>query len=505
MADRRQTQIETSAGASTPAPPTAQTPIEPARFGLSRWIFLRGLGLVYLTAFLSAWVQIHGLVGSRGIVPVADYLAARQRHGLGSFAEFPTLCWLDASDRSLSLQCAAGVGLSCLVVLGVAPAPALALLWLLHLSITTAGNLFFAYQWDTLLQETGLLAIFYAPATLLPRATRETQPSRLVRWLLLWLLFRLIFGSGISKLMSHDPTWRDLTALQFHYETQPLPPWTAWYAHQLPGVLQRFSCLLTLVIELLVPWFVLGSRRCRLVMFAAAVALQMAILLTGNFGFFNLLTIVLCVPLLDDAWFPASLRRRLGFSPGGDMRPRSGRWPGVFAWPLTMVIVLVSLPQFLAQCGAWLPWPGFVVRLVGAAEPFRSINTYGLFAIMTTTRVEIIVEGSDDGVTWRPYQFRWKPGDPRHRPSFCVGHLPRLDWQMWFAALSPPRDSPWLTAFLRRLSQGSPEVLALLWDNPFPERPPRMVRASYYEYRFTDRATRRATGAWWARKKCQES
>lgn len=472
---------------------------EPARYRLSRWVFLRGLGLIYLAAFVSAWVQIHGLVGSRGIVPVAEYLADRQREGRGTFAEFPTLCWLDAGDRSLSWQCAAGVGLSCLVILGVAPVPALALLWLLYLSVTTAGNIFFTYQWDTLLEETGFLAIFFAPLSLWPRPAREAEPSRLVRWLLLWLLFRLMFGSGMSKILSIDPAWRKLVALQFHYETQPLPPWTAWFAYHMPDGLQSFSCFLTLLIELVVPWFLFGSQQARRLAFTATLALQLVILLTGNFGFFNLLTILLCVPLLDDDSFPARLRSWLGMAAGP--APGSGRWPGVLAVPLASGILLLSVPPFLAQCGVAFPWPEAVMRLVRAAAPFRSVNRYALFSIMTTARAEVIVEGSDDGTTWRAYEFRWKPGDPKRRPRFCGPHLPRLDWQMWFAALSAPPHHPWVARFLERLTEGSPQVLGLLRENPFPERPPRLVRASYYDYRFTDWPTLRATGAWWARER----
>jgi hypothetical protein len=474
---------------------------KPAGYFLSRWVFLKLLGCVYLAAFLSFWVQCAGLIGSRGILPVREYLSAvRQHAGWERYYQTPTLCWVDSSDRSLTGLCIAGVVLSILLILGLAPALVLFLLWAFYLSLCVAGQEFFYYQWDTLLLETGFLAIFLAPPRWRPRLSREAPPSPLILWLLRWLLFRLMFGSGLAKMLSGDVTWRQLTALQFHYQTQPLPTWTSWYLHQLPPWFHGFSVLFTLAVELLLPLGIFGPRRCRHIACAGMVALQMLIAATGNYGLFNLLTIALCALLLNDAVFPTRWQKSL--APAADPKDavRGSGWPRWILLPVAASILVMGLVPFLRSSGLVIPWLARTYRVVAS---FRSVNSYGLFAVMTTRRPEIIVEGSDDGQTWLPYEFRWKPGDPRRRPAFAILHMPRLDWQMWFAALEDYRENPWFLRFLDQLQAGSPEVLALLDRNPFPDKPPRLLRAVLYEYRFTDPTSRAETGAWWQREKLE--
>jgi hypothetical protein len=306
-----------------------------------------------------------------------------------------------------------------------------------------------------------------------------------------------MFSSAVVKFMSGDPTWRNLTALQFHYQTQPLPPWTAWYAHHLPGGFQKLSAAVMFAVEGVAPFFIFGPRRVRLVAGAALVGLQLLIILTGNYGFFNLLTLALCVLLLDDsAW---AWPRRASTPLAGPAPPR-GRWS---PWVLRPAVVVLTLLSLVPMFGV-LRWPatrlGPVALLYDLVAPLRVVDSYGLFAVMTTERPEIIIEGSEDGVSWRPYEFRYKPGDLTRRPAFVAPHMPRLDWQMWFAALSDYGREPWLLSFCRRLLQGTPEVLDLLEENPFPRAPPRFIRAVVYDYRFTDAATRRRTGAWWQRE-----
>jgi hypothetical protein len=470
---------------------------ETSSFFLARWLFLRLLGGVYLAAFLSLWVQIHGLIGSRGILPIGDYLAdVRAVTGPKRYLLVPTLCWLDPSDRFLDVLCGSGVALSGLLILGIAPSVVLFLLWALYLSLTVAGQEFLGYQWDGLLLETGLLAVFLAPPQLWPRLARQAPPSGLVLWLFRWLLFRVMFGSGMAKLVSGDPTWRGLTALQYHYETQPLPTWTSWYVHQLPGWFHGLSVLLTFAAELLVPLGIFGPRRLRHAACAGIVALMLLIAATGNYGFFNLLTIVLCVPLLDDGVFPARWRARLASA-----EPRGRGWPRWLVMPFATGIFALSLLPFLAGIGLLQHGPTWLMTTYRIVESFRSVNRYGLFAVMTTRRPEILVEGSNDGVTWLPYDFRWKPGDVRRPPAFAGPHMPRLDWQMWFAALEDYRENPWFLRFLDRLLKGSPEVLALLERNPFPDQPPRYLRAVVHDYHFSDAAARAETGAWWRRER----
>ncbi len=464
-------------------------------YGLASGLFLRLLGLCYLAAFISLWVQIDGLVGSRGVLPVARFLDwARERAGSGAYGLLPTLCWFDSSDGFLHILCGGGTLASLLLIVGFAPTLCLALAWMFYLSLSIAGQVFLEFQWDLLLLEAGFLAIFFAPRRWRIGIALEAPAS--VLFLLRWLLFRLMFSSGFVKLASGDPAWRHLTALTYHYETQPLPPWTAWFMHQLPVSFQKFSCLVMFAIELGVPLLIFAPRRLRLFAFGALVTFQVLITATGNYAFFNLLTVTLCVLLLDDAAFPKRLQQKTAARGGA----AGGKWPGWLLAPVAATILLVSLVEFSATLRHSDAWPGLALRVTRAAIPFRSVNTYGLFSIMTTSRPEILLEGSQDGSTWRAYEFRWKPGDVTRRPCFVAPHQPRLDWQMWFAALGNYEENPWFINLLARLLQGSPEVLRLLEKNPFPDHPPRFIRAVVYDYHFTDPAARRENRSWWRRE-----
>jgi len=487
--------------------------VEQPSYFLTRWLFLRALGVIYLIAFLSLWTQIGGLVGHNGILPANQLMQAAGKYfdaqgaGLDRFHQLPTLCWINASDVSLQAQCAAGTVLALLVIIGIAPAPSLFLLWLVYLSLCTVCREFLGFQWDVLLLEAGFLAIFFAPRTWLPGLARERPPSRIVLWLLRWLLFRLMFQSGITKLIYDDPTWRNLTALTFHYETQPLPTWIGWYAHQLPVWCQKASCGAMYFIELVLPFLFFAPRRLRFVAAGGTVLLQLLIGLTGNYNFFNLLTIVLCIPLLDDFALEKFVPRRAGrFLPSLHPQPPPLPYPWWRFWLTGLFaafVVLITTVEMLFNCRVNFPWPRPVMDLTMAVSPLRSLNSYGLFRVMTRPRYEIIVEGSEDGVKWKPYEFKWKPGDLKHRPGFVEPHQPRLDWQMWFEALRPLDAGPseWFGNFCIRLLQGSPEVLALLAKNPFPDKPPHYIRAIRYEYHFTTPAECKQTGDWWKRER----
>lgn len=481
--------------------------LEPSAHLLTRWLFLRALGAVYLFAFISVWMQVIGLIGHDGILPADQLMAAvkqqcaAQHIGWDRYHQLPTFCWFDSSDAFLKFQCAAGAVLAGLLILGIAPIPCLVALWMLYLSLVNVGQDFFGFQWDGLLLEASFLAIFLAPWQLLPRPSREAPPSLLPLWLLRLLLFKLMFSSGCVKLLSHDPNWRNLTALTFHYQTQPLPPWTAWYANELPLWFQKLSCVGMFAIELGAPFLIFAPRRLRFLGAAALAGLQCLILITGNYTFFNWLTLALCLLLLDDFLLqklvPARFRAWFASRPDRFTRPR---WPYPVMAGLTIVVAPVSL--FLVCATVGLP-AGLLAPAEFAARelaPFRTFNTYGLFAVMTTARDEIIVEGSDDGINWLPYEFKYKPGEVTRRPAFIAPLQPRLDWQMWFAALGDYRQNPWFIHFCRCLLRGSPEVLALLEKNPFPSHPPRYLRAQFYDYQFTTAAERRATGAWWKRE-----
>jgi len=476
---------------------------------LVQWFFLRVLGLIYLAAFLSLWTQIGGLIGHDGILPVDRLMAGvRQQydlHGIGwdRYRLLPTLCWLDSSDAFLGLQCAAGVILAGALILGLAPAPCLVLLWLLYLSLATVGREFLGFQWDSLLLEVGFLAILFAPWRLWTwRPSSSTPPSRLALWLLRLLLFKLMLSSGCVKLSSGDPSWRSLTALSFHYQTQPLPTWIAWYANQWPLWFQKASCVFMFCVELVVPFLIFAPRRPRLLGGALLVSLQILILLTGNYAFFNMLTLALCLLLFDDSALrsilPGAVSGLLVRGPAQSQRPR---WHRAATWAVAVIFVPLTLAQVNLSMGGPLAVPRMLELTDEWLLPLRTINGYGLFAVMTTERREIVVEGSNDGVTWLPYEFKYKPGDVNRRPTFVAPHQPRLDWQIWFAALGNYRQNRWFVSFCLRLLQGSPEVLALLERNPFSDHPPRFVRAELYAYSFTESAERRASGGWWRRER----
>ncbi len=509
-------------------------------FAVSRWLFVRLLGVIYLIAFCSLGVQILGLVGERGILPARDFLD-RAWAGWGTQALFqlPSLFWISTSDEALVGACWAGAALSALLILGFLPPVCLLLLWTLYLSLSVVGQIFLGFQWDVLLLETGLIAVFYArwakwdsfpakglrphPQKTVPTDSRDVEVTTatgawassevLMRWVLYVLLFKLMFLSGITKILSGDETWAAATALEYHYETQPLPPWTAWYMHQLPAWAHRISLAFMWLAELVVPFAYLGPtswRRIRLGAAAVTIFFQLSLIATGNYTFFNWLTIALCIPLIDDrAWrWLAGNRWQLGSSTSreadGLMGPKLFLCRGFLA--LTLPVSLLVLVEEMARTADWVEirsWLRSADPVTGLIKPFRSINGYGLFRVMTTQRPEIVVEVSRDGETWLEYPFRYKAGDVQRRPRFVAPHQPRLDWQMWFAALSPRANGAWLHILMRRLLEGSPRVAALLEESPVGPDPPRYVRLAYFDYRFTPPDPSPA-GDWWVRKRLGE-
>ncbi len=444
--------------------------ISPLRYGGVEWAFLRILAAIYFIAFASFGLQVTGLIGARGILPVGRYLdAVRHAFGIGGFWMMPTIFWIAHNDAFLKAVCIAGAAISLLLLVGYLERVTLAVLYVLYLSLCTAGQDFMSFQWDMLLLEAGFLAVFLGS-------------SKLMILLFRWLLFRLTFLSGAVKLLSHDRSWRSLDALSFHYWTQPLPTPLAWYMFQLPQWFHRFSTAAVLFIELPVPFLFFMPRRWRFIGGCCMLFLQALIFLTGNYTFFNLLTMALCLFLFDDAAL-AKFRLRMR---------RAYTKPAVVAVVAVVILTLSGLEL-------WDTFVGGESSLVRVAAPFGIANTYGLFAVMTTSRPEIVVQGSNDGVTWLDYEFEYKPGDLRKPPRWVEPHQPRLDWQMWFAALSDFRNTAWFGNFMVRLLEGSPEVVNLLAKNPFPTAAPKYVRALLFDYSFTDWATRRATGDWWQR------
>jgi predicted DCC family thiol-disulfide oxidoreductase YuxK len=459
----------------------------PERWQLACWLFLRLLGLFYFAGFVSIAMQLPGLIGSDGILPATEYLDyAASGSGWARYWEVPSLFWLDSSDTTLMTACLVGAAAALLVLVGRLVRTMLVLTFVLYLSLWSVMPVFGAIQSDALMLEAGFLGIFL------------TSGSSIVLWLYRWLLFRFMLVSGVVKLFSHDQSWANLTALDYHYETQPLPTPLAWYAHQLPEGFQEFCVLATLGIELILPWLVFMPRHPRMLAAWGFILLQTAIALTGNYHFLNLIALALCLFLFDDhalaSVMPGMLARRAG-------RPAAqpGRVATLLAAALALVVVPANLIQAWERFGPEHP-PAPLAAFAGGVSRFGVSNLYGFFGVMTTERREIVLQGSDDGEHWRDYELRYKPGDPQRCPRWSVPHQPRLDWQMWFAALGSPYRSPWLGNLMYRLLDGTEPVLALFANNPFPDAPPRYVRGMLYLYRFTDPEQRAASGACWVRE-----
>ena len=456
--------------------------LEPPRYDLVSALFLRGLGLIYLAAFVSLALQVRGLVGAQGILPLEEYFAAaRAGWGTDAYWRLPSVFWLNASDAALMTGAVAGIALALLVTFGIAQRLALVGLAVLYLSFVYAGQMFMSYQWDMLLVEAGFLAIFL------------TGGSRIVVWLYRLLLFRFLFLAGLVKLASGDATWQQLTALDYHFFTQPLPSPLAFYAAQLPHWLLVGGTAAALVIELVAVALIFLPRRPRMLAAALVIAFQIGIMLTGSYNWFNLLTVLLCLFLFDDQALrrvlPGALAMRLTRS-----APQPGRLATGLATALALIVVPIGVNLVYAPlAGRNLPVAGAMTE---ALAPLLIVNPYGLFATTTTTRPVIVIEGSDDNRTWHEYALPYLPGPVARAPTWSIPYQPRLDWQLWFAAYSGAGQQQWIERLLRRLLEGSPDVLALFAERPFGERPPKHVRALLYDYRFADARS----PDWWVRR-----
>jgi hypothetical protein len=427
-----------------------------SKYALSHWLFIRILGAVYLVAFGSLIPQVQGLVGEHGIIP----------NGL-------------VSDGILIGMPIAGCVASVAVIARFLQLPALIACWLLYFFFTEIGSSFLSFQWDAMLLEAGFLALF--------------PPTMLVIWLLRWLLFRVVFQSGCVKLLSGDPNWWNLSALQYHFWTQPLPTPIGWWVGQLPPDALKGLTLTLLLGEVLIPFLIFAPGRARLTGAILLTLLQFFIAATGNYTFFNLLTAALGILLVpDDFW-----KRWLRVSPGTS-RPLS-KLKTVALRIVAGIVIFCTSMQVLEMFVGYRSLPPLAATIVQLVQPLHIANGYGVFAVMTTRRMEIVIEGSNDGETWSAYEFPFKPGDLRRPPPWVAPYQPRLDWQMWFAALGSFQDNPWFIRFMRSLLYAEKPVLSLLSYNPFPDHAPKFIRARGYDYRFTTPEELSRTGCWWKR------
>ncbi|HVE84672.1 MAG TPA: lipase maturation factor family protein, partial [Myxococcales bacterium] len=454
-----------------------------------------------LSAFISFGVQARGLVGEDGIWPFPRLLEWAGQKLPHPFLDIPSLLWLWPRDAGLIATCALGAACGAALMAGAWARPMAVLCYALYLSLVSAGGLFFGYQWDSLLLEVGFLAMFIAPWAPWLGRQGESPPPAVGLFLARALLFRLMFLSGVVKLTSHDPTWRALRGLQYHYWTQPLPTWTAYFADLMPLWFDQACEVVMFGIELGAPFLLFGPRRVRHLGAGLIAFLQLCIAATGNYGFFNLLTLCLCALQLDDSLWRRVPRLRRS-APGAQAAlpalPRARAAAAGWA-ALAAVLLLLGWVELWSRVHPRAGWPGWVEALAEQAAPFRVVNGYGLFAVMTTEREEIDLSGSADGEHWKSYRFQYKPGPLDERPRFAPLHMPRLDWQMWFAALESCEQNQWLLLLQQGLLEGRPAVRALFAEDPFPDAPPRYVRTRIAPYRFAPFSRWRADGTWWTR------
>jgi Lipase maturation factor len=461
-------------------------------YQITRFVILRLLGFVYVIAFLVAAKQLVALVGDHGLTPANHFLHLIQTHfgwRTSAAVHVPTLFWFGISDRALLIFSWVGLAISLVVLGGYANAIVLAILWAMYMSIVHVGQIWYGYGWETQLLETGFLSIFLCPLLDL-RPFPARPPPILVIWLFRWLGFRIMLGAGLIKLRG-DPCWRDLTCLYYHYETQPIPNPISRYLHFAPQWFHKLGVLWSHFIELIVPWFSLGPRHVRHVAGLLLVSFQIILIISGNLSFLNYITIIPFLACFDDSFWrriiPARFVRRM--FEAEPSRPHFG-----FSVALAMLVAWLSVAPVMNMIS-----PGQLMN--SSFDPFDLVNTYGAFGSVGKERNEIVFEGTEDTIItgdtkWREYEFVAKPSAPDRRPSFIAPYQPRIDWQIWFAAMASPADYPWTLHFVWKLLHNDEGTLSLLASNPFPNAPPHYIRARLYRYRFAPPGD----PTWWQRE-----
>ena len=457
-----------------------------------------------MVAFLCLLAQMGALLGTKGLLPAATYLRhlrAADTGGAPLWLHLPTLFWLNCSDRFMTVMAGAGLGISVLLMMGLANGIMLGFLWITYLSFVHIGQIFYGYGWEIMLLEACFLAIFLVPV-MNAKPFASVPPSKVILWFYRWMIFRVMFGAGLIKLRG-DPCWRDWTCLFYHFETQPIPNPISWYFHQLPPLLLKLGVAWNHLVELVVPFFLFGHRRLRIAGGWLLIGFQVFLVVSGNLSFLNWLTIALCVTTFDDRAVAALVPKRWRLTAA-----RCARHPQAVGPARRIVIGCVAAVLAALSIGPIRNMVSPHQIMNTSFDPLHLVNTYGAFGHIGKKRYEIILQGTPDTDTgagsgpekeWREYEFRAKPGDVRRRPPFIAPYQPRLDWQIWFAAMSTIDQEPWLVHLIYKLLQNDPGVLRLLANHPFPQKPPAAIRAELYEYRFTRFGE--SEGAWWQRRR----
>jgi len=527
-----QSSLEHSTSASSLAGARARwlfdTKAGPRNRFVPRWIFLRALAAIYFSAFFSLLFQIEGLNGPRGILPAERFLeAVRGDMGLLRFWYAPTLFWFSSGSHMMMAVVWLGLVASVAAFCNLWPMLSFFFCFVCFLSFVTAAEAFSSYQSDSMLLEAGFLALFFAPPGLLPGWGIASPPSRASLFLLQWEWFRIYFESGLVKLLSGDPQWRNFTAMDEYYQNGPLPTWIGWYVEHLPHWFHATTVAGTLAMELAVVWMMFLPRRARLICFCIVTPWEVGVILTANYTFLNYLVLVLGFLLLDDRsvqWLlPTRLRGPFPTPPRQDDAPQieaaqptledsnkvsesvpPRRDPSVFfntgrlciAAVMLAWIAYATMAEMIRMLAPGLPLP---TASIVALEPFRIANQYGLFAVMTRGRYEIEFQGSNDGQNWTPYLFRYKPQALDKAPGIYAPYQPRFEWNLWFASLGDWQQNDLVPLTEERLLESDPDVLSLFQGNPFCQAPPRYLRAVLWQYWFTSMEEKQHTGNWWKR------
>ena len=484
---------------------------------IPRWLFLRALALIYFSAFFSLYFQIRGLIGPAGVLPANTYLQ-QVAQALGHLERFwyaPTLLWFSSSNAMLMALCWAGMIASVLLVLNVWPRATLLTCFVCFLSFVAAAQDFSGYQSDGMLLEAGFISLFFAPPGLHPGLGDTDPPSRASLFLLLWEWFRIYFESGAVKLLSGDPEWRHFTAMDEYYQNGPLPTWIGWYVQHLPHWVHAMAVALTLGMELGLVCMLFFPRRFRIILFFIVTPWQIMVILTANYAFLNYIVLAMGVLLLDDRFIRRLLPEKWKLRVKEEQPIQRGpeqvnlsTWQGKIRrqWlAIKLALSAVILSWIFYATVAELIWmftraAPLPASPVVALEPFRVANQYGLFAVMTRGRYEIEFQGSNDGQNWVAYPFRYKPQALNQPPGIYAPYQPRFDWNLWFASLGQWRDYPMVPNTELRLLANDKDVLSLFAGNPFPQQPPKQIRAVLWQYWFTSMAEKRAAGLWWRRQ-----
>lgn len=442
-------------------------------------LFLRFFALIYFIAILSILSQYDALFSFNGISSFIKHLSTIKTYlGEFYFIKHPSMFYFFKSDIAIKSTLGLGLAASFICILGYLHVVFYAFLWFLYVSIVNAGSIFLSFQWDILLCEVGFLVLFLFPI----KSTHLRSIQTITIWALRFVLFKLMMASALVKLMSGDITWHNLTALNYHYFTQPIPHFLAWFVHQLPTSFHKLSTILMFIIEGIVPFLIFLGNRARIMAGLLFIFLMLCIAFTGNYGFFNSLVICLCLTLFIKTNTKLSLNKYTLI--------------GIIPIACIALSVIIESARFSP---VKLPYQT-VSTVTNTLRPWFLINQYGLFARMTTTRNEIVIKGSADGKNWKQYEFKYKPSNTKIAPQWVQPHMPRLDWQLWFAALGTINQNQWLIKLMDKLANNDTDMNKIIFNNPFVQTKPNYIKADLYRYEFSTYKHWQKTGEWWIKQ-----